>query len=601
MSTFVQSVERENEIQTYQIHQFENNPGLYYERQGTLLRSSEKWKLVVKLNISGIQTRISQITKIREITTQLCESVQIQKENKILCENMVNEIVQKNQKIEQLYKRVKIVIGMSTRKRRGLINGVGSLAKSLFGTMDASDEQLISEHITLLEKNQATEQQALKNQLHVLNGTIAHLDDIEKIIQRNNQAITATVLRVIRTLDKQKQEQQLRDYLLVITNELTELELDVKEILELLTNVHTKIEKFEIIPIEQIIQALSEVNNQLPRGQRFPFSVSLSNWNHMKEFVKITVYCQETNILVILHVPLVTSMEYEVYSVIPLPVHVGENNFVVAKLRYKLVALDSSRQSYLTVDSGQLSSCNRVQTMYVCDNIPMAHKTQAGSPCEVQAYLTELNSIPSCKVQRVISNKTIWVKLETTRIWLYSTLGEQQVKIKCENQTEKVEVLKGSGTLKLSKQCGFSTQDVIVSAKKIITNSQVNTYLPQFNLSLMYTPEEVYENTHSVQNFKLENITQFHKQIEVIRNQVQQTKEEMGKNFYTQPHFVFPTSVSGTLLVVTLTAVVYLFVKRRKFRREYLTSVPLAEVNTVSQRAIVEPEYATVTTASRTT
>jgi len=33
----------------------------------------------------------------------------------------------------------------STNKRRGLIDGIGSLAKSLFETMDATDEKLIKE------------------------------------------------------------------------------------------------------------------------------------------------------------------------------------------------------------------------------------------------------------------------------------------------------------------------------------------------------------------------------------------------------------------------------------------------------------------------
>jgi len=38
-----------------------------------------------------------------------------------------------------------------TNRRRGLIDGIGSLAKSLFETMDAKDEKLIKEQLELLQ------------------------------------------------------------------------------------------------------------------------------------------------------------------------------------------------------------------------------------------------------------------------------------------------------------------------------------------------------------------------------------------------------------------------------------------------------------------
>jgi len=69
-----------------------------------------------------------------------------------------------------------------------LIDGIGSIAKSiLFGTMDANDEKLINEQIQLLQNKQLTLQQAgqnncIKYQITVLNTMIAHIENIETII-----------------------------------------------------------------------------------------------------------------------------------------------------------------------------------------------------------------------------------------------------------------------------------------------------------------------------------------------------------------------------------------------------------------------------------
>jgi len=67
-----------------------------------------------------------------------------------------------------------------TNKRRELIDGIGSITKSLFGTMDANDEKLINEQIQLLQNKQLTLQHAIQNQITVLNTTIAQYAQYRK-------------------------------------------------------------------------------------------------------------------------------------------------------------------------------------------------------------------------------------------------------------------------------------------------------------------------------------------------------------------------------------------------------------------------------------
>jgi len=47
--------------------------------------------------------------------------------------------------------QIQTIYRSPTNRRRGLVNGIGSIAKSLFGTMGANDEKLINEQIQLLQ------------------------------------------------------------------------------------------------------------------------------------------------------------------------------------------------------------------------------------------------------------------------------------------------------------------------------------------------------------------------------------------------------------------------------------------------------------------
>jgi len=63
-----------------------------------------------------------------------------------------------------------------------LINVIGSISKTLVGTMDA----LINEQIKLLQNRQLTIQHAIKNQIKVLNATIKHIKSLEETLYNEN-------------------------------------------------------------------------------------------------------------------------------------------------------------------------------------------------------------------------------------------------------------------------------------------------------------------------------------------------------------------------------------------------------------------------------
>jgi hypothetical protein len=59
--------------------------------------------------------------------------------------------------------------------RRGLIDAIGTISKTLFGTMDANDARTIEEQLKLLDNHQQTLQHVTENQLKIIDATIGHV------------------------------------------------------------------------------------------------------------------------------------------------------------------------------------------------------------------------------------------------------------------------------------------------------------------------------------------------------------------------------------------------------------------------------------------
>jgi len=99
------------------------------------------------------------------------------------CTNVLQIIHKDSAKLTLLLTHLRALYKTPNNKR-GLIDTIGTISKTLFGTMDA-DERVINEQLNLFANNQQTLQHTIKNQLKILKGTISHMNSLEKILNYN--------------------------------------------------------------------------------------------------------------------------------------------------------------------------------------------------------------------------------------------------------------------------------------------------------------------------------------------------------------------------------------------------------------------------------
>jgi len=295
--------------QPYEIIEYTDNPGIFYEKIGHLHYSTRKWKLIIKLDIATITRRHKQIEDYLEKTEKACNTTQLHKET---CDKFDAIAKRDSIYLHRVITQLNAIYKPQINRRRGLIDGIGTLSKTLFGVMDANDEKHINTQLNALDAQQKITQHEIHKQIKIINETVAHLEDIENIIDRNDRLLQQRITEFMgRT--------EIVEHFLTIITIMAELRRDIENIADYLTLIQKGVLDQKLIPVNNIIDHLKEISHQLPIGTYFPFKLNADNWIEIEKSTEITAYFDKTNIFTILNVPVIEQSAFELLSVLSFP------------------------------------------------------------------------------------------------------------------------------------------------------------------------------------------------------------------------------------------------------------------------------------------
>jgi len=445
----------------YEIQEFRDNPGMYFEKFGRLHYARETWKLVIKLDHTTLTRRYEQITKYLRQTEAVCKTTQA-------CAR-IEAITRKEMKyLKSIMTQIQTIYRSPTNKRRGLVDGIGSIAKSLFGTMDANDEKLINEQIKLLQNKQLTLQHAAQNQITILNATIAHIENIETIIDRNEKLLQR---QMIKYLD----QEEINEHCIVLIAVITDLIRDAENVIEYLTYIQKGSMHPKLMPINEIIAQLKEATQQLLQGLYFPFKVHAEDWLAIERYTEITAFCDKTNIYTILNFPLIAQPTYDLVNVIALPIHDHDNVFTATEINNNLIAIDRDKLTYLKLTQNDLDNCVKDNSQYICTHSMPIYRGNSNAPCEVQMYIQRQQYYQKCNKKHIISSE-FWIAMNQPHTWLYSVAAEQHIAIECDGRYKHEKIIKNTGKIILKGKCRLTTPDVTIQSREMIFQTETETY-----------------------------------------------------------------------------------------------------------------------------
>lgn len=276
-----------------------------------------------------------------------------------------------------------------TRKKRGLINGLGSVIKFLTGNMDAEDAVRINKITSHLQKNQHTLQEQINNQYSINNNILMQFNSTIKNIQYNENQLKDKILELgnyIQNTTKIINDLEIKDIFnqLIITyniilNVLSEIENSV-------TFCAVGVLHPSIIKVHDLI---SELQKLVPfYKDQMPLPVNIQNILQYQSLMK--VHCQHSTdrITYFLTIPLEYPTQFEMYYLEPLPTQIQDEYFtIIPNFKYLLKYQNIIKPLSDICDTGSIYHC------------PSKLITTGNSTCENNAI--QGNSTDGCQFTKI--------------------------------------------------------------------------------------------------------------------------------------------------------------------------------------------------------
>ncbi|XP_076664417.1 uncharacterized protein LOC143366881 [Andrena cerasifolii] len=173
----------------YAITPITHKAGIHFTHLGKLYMITDSWKVVTHLRMDTLFGRGQQLLSYIDNIKIVCKQNKLNAEIRKSCNNYLDIVVRRAEKLATRLKQVSGIPSSIHNKRRGLINGLGSLAKTLFGTMDANDAEQINYHLAQLDGTQTKLLTAMKKQIQFTNNTLHHLHRVEETIDSNERLL----------------------------------------------------------------------------------------------------------------------------------------------------------------------------------------------------------------------------------------------------------------------------------------------------------------------------------------------------------------------------------------------------------------------------
>lgn len=501
------------------------NPGIIPLKLGSAKLQESAFNLIHYYDLNQI---VLEVNKLKNKSHILAKTIESNPEYKYESINYFGLLFMVEEKVET---KLREIMPIHQRPKRGLINGLGSIFKSISGNLDASDGERYDKIIKTLEQNQqklansiAQQNSVSINLINQFNMTIRKISTNEKILESKINEILLFIegseghsLLVINYLN------QMINLYEIINSVLQDIENSIS--FAKLNTIHPS-----IIKTTDLFNELLKVEKHLNKNQ-FPLAVTSENIFIFQNLIDIECYINDKKITYILKVPITQVDAFEYFHLYSIPIF-NESQFKAIIPQNKFLLKNKLHYAFKS------DPCKKIQPQYFICREANLQEVSNENPCELQ--LLNADKTPTCQQTAITVTKPKFQKIDSTNQFIGILPHREEIKLICNNEEETL-ILIGTYLFDVPIDCKISSsQGIFVNERPIITSQSIllsrfgdlNNQLPlQSNVTI---------NLHNV---KLD-------ELHTIRSQVLERPPEISpiSPFIESPN-LWTISIYGILII----------------------------------------------------
>ncbi|XP_050518951.1 uncharacterized protein LOC126893054 [Diabrotica virgifera virgifera] len=417
------------------------------------------------------------------------------------------------------------------REKRGLINGIGSIWKSITGNLDSSDGEYFNECTNKITRDEYQIENLLKNQISVttsviksFNATIQKLQIDEETFNNDIKEIRESIMDISDQLKFYQSQIDMLNFCELLMESYSFIKDSLNDIVNAITFARLKILHSSIITPFDLIESLRHISQSLQKNN-LPLSIYTSNLPQYLDIIELQAYQLDTRIVFVLNIPLTDAEQYTLYRLYPIPIMDNRTGLhSILTTTHKYIARNDDSLLYLTINS--LESCKTLRARTkICYNI-LPYPIDSDAVCEAQ-LLKRQERLPRTCQTSVVFAKDYNVQKISMNLWLITVSDPLPITIKCESREVKSEIIN--------------------------TN-----HVPNYNPHKIHLPD--------LKPLKLSKINT--ENLEIAHHKLNQYSEELDKLInepFVNKHISWFTIL--TIIVIVTLVVLYILCKCRSKRR----------------------------------
>ncbi|KAL4084392.1 hypothetical protein QTP88_028215 [Uroleucon formosanum] len=249
----------------YRISRLTQENGMYFENQGPLRLTNSDWKLLIYVKLDNFNQRTKDTIDFYKRTLITCNDLTIAYEGmfKTTCDNF--KLTSNSLEREVSRKRFYMLQSIDetdtvTREKRGLVNLVGRVQKTLFGTLDDTDAELYDRQIEKLQFSQQNLLKIIDKQTSVLKATVNTFKEANKMEAQINRLsvlynrMADTVNQTVINLDIVEARTNINEQINILNLLFQQLSFETDTICEIIIAAQGGIMHSSVIAVNELRQ-----------------------------------------------------------------------------------------------------------------------------------------------------------------------------------------------------------------------------------------------------------------------------------------------------------------------------------------------------------
>lgn len=530
------------------VHDLTQNPGILPLKLGIAKNKIDTWSFI---QIFDISDTINEFEKLQSEYKKLHFTVR--QANTTYLNEFGNSLIlgtALEQKITSQLNQINPTL--NKRTKRGLINGLGTIFKSITGNLDQDDAERYDQMIQSLMTNQDKLKTITLNQASLLQKSIDTFQNNTKKLWRNEQELALKVELIENIIKQEKAYVYNVEQMFLIHVTATQFAQAFQRIYDILERLEiaitfAKLNTFHNSMVEptDLLSEIVNIRKIIESNYRLPFEPKLENILSFEGVLEIKSYNKNNQIIFIIEVPLVEPITYNYYHIYPLPTpRIQTFKMIIPHSKYLLL----HDTTYLRFEQ----PCKEVgKESYLCQetNQETIHEE---SPCEVHMLRFSKEAL-TCQPFEVSINNTKIQKVEENR-WIVIVPRRKVATQVCGIQEDKFP-LQGTYLIELPSQCSIIIENLKLKTYKNPTIEFNPIRIPELNIEVKSEEDDrnhIELKPLQLDSINLDEINNLKSALEIQKIQI----KSLPKNIFIPQS----TSYISILILIIIVILITLFI-----------------------------------------